>query len=60
MTATRVLVTGASGFVGRWSLGPLLARGAEVHAVQRHAPPAMPRTSCRTRSICTIARRSSR
>jgi nucleoside-diphosphate-sugar epimerase len=34
-----VLVTGASGFVGRWSLEPLLARGAEVHAVQRHAPP---------------------
>jgi nucleoside-diphosphate-sugar epimerase len=39
MTTTRVLVTGASGFVGRWSLEPLLARGAEVHAVQRHAPP---------------------
>jgi len=38
-TTTRVLVTGASGFVGRWSLEPLLARGAEVHAVQRHAPP---------------------
>jgi nucleoside-diphosphate-sugar epimerase len=39
MTTTRVLVTGASGFIGRWSLEPLLARGAEVHAVQRHAPP---------------------
>jgi nucleoside-diphosphate-sugar epimerase len=39
MTTTRVLVTGASGFVGRWSLEPLLARGAEVHVVQRHAPP---------------------
>jgi len=39
MTTTRVLVTGASGFVGRWSLEPLLASGAEVHAVQRHAPP---------------------
>ena len=35
MTMTRVLVTGASGFVGRWSLEPLLARGAEVHAAQR-------------------------
>lgn len=35
MTTTRVLVTGASGFVGRWSLDPLLASGAEVHAVQR-------------------------
>jgi len=39
ITTTRVLVTGASGFVGRWSLEPLLARGAEVHTVQRHAPP---------------------
>jgi nucleoside-diphosphate-sugar epimerase len=39
MTTTRVLVTGASGFVGRWSLDPLLARGAEVHSVQRRMPP---------------------
>jgi nucleoside-diphosphate-sugar epimerase len=30
-----VLVTGASGFVGRQSLGPLEARGYEVHAVGR-------------------------
>jgi nucleoside-diphosphate-sugar epimerase len=29
----RVLVTGASGFIGRNSLRPLLARGYEVHAV---------------------------
>lgn len=42
MTMTRVLVTGASGFVGRWSLAPLLAHGAEVHTVQRHAPPEIP------------------
>jgi nucleoside-diphosphate-sugar epimerase len=42
MTMTRVLVTGASGFVGRWSLDPLLARGAEVHAVQRHAAAPIP------------------
>jgi nucleoside-diphosphate-sugar epimerase len=41
MTMTRVLVTGASGFVGRWSLEPLLARGADVHALQRHTPPAI-------------------
>ncbi|MHB0971047.1 MAG: NAD-dependent epimerase/dehydratase family protein, partial [Thermoanaerobaculia bacterium] len=27
----RVLVTGASGFIGRQSLGPLLDRGYEVH-----------------------------
>ena len=30
MTA-RVLVTGAAGFIGRWSVPPLLARGYEVH-----------------------------
>jgi nucleoside-diphosphate-sugar epimerase len=31
--AKRVLVTGAGGFIGRWSIAPLLARGYEVHAV---------------------------
>jgi nucleoside-diphosphate-sugar epimerase len=41
MTMTRVLVTGASGFVGRWSLEPLLARGAEVHTIQRNSPDAI-------------------
>lgn len=35
----RVLVTGASGFVGRRALAPLLARGFEVHAVGRGASP---------------------
>jgi nucleoside-diphosphate-sugar epimerase len=34
MLATkRVLVSGASGFIGRWSVPPLLKRGYEVHAV---------------------------
>lgn len=35
----RVLITGASGFVGRHCLAPLLARGYEVHAVslRKHA-----------------------
>jgi nucleoside-diphosphate-sugar epimerase len=28
----RVLVTGAGGFIGRWSVAPLLAKGYEVHA----------------------------
>jgi nucleoside-diphosphate-sugar epimerase len=37
MNNARVLVTGASGFVGRWSVASLLAHGAEVHTVQRHA-----------------------
>jgi nucleoside-diphosphate-sugar epimerase len=38
---TRVLVTGATGFIGRGTLEPLLASGMEVHAVssRRQAPP---------------------
>ena len=36
----RVLLTGASGFVGRHCLAPLLERGYEVHAVSRVPPPA--------------------
>jgi nucleoside-diphosphate-sugar epimerase len=36
----RVLLTGASGFIGRHALAPLLERGFEVHAVtSRDAPP---------------------
>jgi nucleoside-diphosphate-sugar epimerase len=35
----RVLVTGATGFIGRHALKPLMHRGFEVHAV-RHAKPA--------------------
>jgi nucleoside-diphosphate-sugar epimerase len=42
MTAMRVLVTGASGFVGRHALAPLLAHGFEVHAVSRHPLPGAP------------------
>jgi nucleoside-diphosphate-sugar epimerase len=37
----RVLVTGAGGFIGRWSVAPLLGKGYEVHAVlsnNAHAP----------------------
>ena len=34
----RVLVTGASGFIGRAALAPLAARGFEVHAVSRRPP----------------------
>jgi nucleoside-diphosphate-sugar epimerase len=33
MQAKRVLVTGAGGFIGRWSVPPLLTLGCEVHAV---------------------------
>jgi len=34
----RVLVTGASGFIGRACIGPLAARGFEVHAVSARPP----------------------
>jgi nucleoside-diphosphate-sugar epimerase len=33
LSAGRVLVTGAGGFIGRCSLSPLIARGFDVHAV---------------------------
>jgi nucleoside-diphosphate-sugar epimerase len=33
MPGRRVLVTGAGGFIGRWSVAPLLQAGFEVHAV---------------------------
>jgi nucleoside-diphosphate-sugar epimerase len=43
MSATkRVLVTGATGFVGRQLLVPLLRRGYEVHAVSRRAVADLP------------------
>jgi nucleoside-diphosphate-sugar epimerase len=32
----RVLLTGASGFIGRAAIAPLLRRGFEVHALARH------------------------
>jgi nucleoside-diphosphate-sugar epimerase len=34
----KVLVTGASGFIGRATLAPLVARGFEVHAVSSRPP----------------------
>jgi nucleoside-diphosphate-sugar epimerase len=34
----RVLLTGASGFIGRHCIGPLRARGYEVHAVSSREP----------------------
>ena len=35
----RVLLTGASGFLGRHCIEPLLAAGAEIHAVSSRPPP---------------------
>ena len=37
---TRVLLTGASGFIGRFCIEPLAARGLEVHAVSSRPAPA--------------------
>ena len=37
--AARVLVTGATGFIGRHALEPLLRRGFDVHAVTSREPP---------------------
>jgi nucleoside-diphosphate-sugar epimerase len=38
----RVLVTGASGFIGRHTLAPLASRGFDVHAVSSQARPSSP------------------
>jgi uncharacterized protein YbjT (DUF2867 family) len=37
MAIGRVLVSGAGGFIGRWSVPALHALGYEVHAVRRRA-----------------------
>jgi nucleoside-diphosphate-sugar epimerase len=42
ISAKRVLVTGAGGFIGRWSVAPLLAKGYEVHAVLSGGVPNTP------------------
>jgi nucleoside-diphosphate-sugar epimerase len=44
MSPERVIVTGASGFIGSQVLAPLMRRGYEVHAVGRR-PPAEPAVS---------------
>lgn len=41
MSEKTVLVTGASGFIGRHALEPLIARGFEVHGVTSGAAPRM-------------------
>ncbi len=41
-TERRVLVTGAGGFIGRWSVPPLLRAGYEVHAIANRTPGALP------------------
>jgi nucleoside-diphosphate-sugar epimerase len=39
IASKRVLITGAGGFIGRWSVAPLLEKGYEVHAVLSGASP---------------------
>lgn len=51
---TRVLVTGATGFVGRHALAPLLSAGHEVHAMAR-ARPAAGRNAVRWHSADLLA-----
>ena len=34
----RVLVTGGTGFIGRWAVAALVAKGYEVHVCARHPP----------------------
>jgi nucleoside-diphosphate-sugar epimerase len=45
----RVLVTGASGLIGRWSLKPLVESGADVHTVQRR--PCAPRADLHSHPV---------
>lgn len=50
----RVLVTGASGFIGRQALAPLIARGFEVHAIARHDAP-LPPEGCAWHQVDLLA-----
>lgn len=47
MTSRRVLITGASGFLGRHLWPRLRAAGAEVHTVSRQAPSELAPVECR-------------
>ena len=55
----RILVTGASGFVGRWTVAALVARGAEVIAVSRQprAAPGAATMACDLLDAAAAARR---
>ena len=52
----RVLLTGASGFVGSRCIAPLLAAGYEVHAVTRRARP-VPPVLCQGGGSCGVDQR---
>lgn len=54
----RVLVTGASGFIGRALLPVLVARGFEVHAVVRSAQPAISGVRWHAADLLTAAGRA--
>jgi nucleoside-diphosphate-sugar epimerase len=47
---TRVLVTGAGGYVGRQTLAPLSRLGLEIHGLARH-PPDLPDFFCRWHAL---------
>lgn len=42
MARRRVILTGATGFIGRHAIAPLLERGFEVHVLARNPPAALP------------------
>ena len=52
----RVLVTGASGFIGRHSLPHLAARGFEVHAVMHKGSLPECAVRCGIAATCSMAR----
>ncbi len=54
----RVLVTGATGFIGRALLPVLVAHGFEVHGVARGAQPATPGVTWHTADLLTEAGRA--
>ncbi|WP_439534553.1 NAD-dependent epimerase/dehydratase family protein, partial [Polymorphobacter sp.] len=49
---SRIVVTGASGFVGRAALAPLRATGHEIHLLGRHPDPA---SGCQVHAIDLLA-----
>lgn len=51
----RILLTGASGLIGRATIPPLLERGADLHGVIRGAPPAISGVTWHSADILDMA-----